>query len=183
MKRLLLLPLLLASLAVHADAGEEPGASLYQVEAALTDQDGRRHGLDVHRGHPVLITLFYASCPAACPLIIDTLRDTEKQLTAAERADLRVLMISVDPENDTPAALQALARQRRIDTARWTLSTADAETVRTIAALLDVQYRKLPDGGYNHSSVVTLLSPTGAILSRSTRLGTADTALVAKLRE
>lgn len=180
MKRLVLLPLLMLSFALPAG---EPAHSIYQLDAALTDQDGRRHGLDVHRGHPVLITMFYASCPAACPLIIDTLRDTEKQLSAGERADLRVLMISVDPDNDTPAALKALATQRRIDTTRWTLATADADTVRTIAALLNIQYRRLPDGNFNHSSVITLLSPAGEIVTSSERLGKADASLVAKFRE
>ncbi len=103
-----------------------PTASIYQLDATLTDQAGRAHGLDMYRGHPVLITMFYASCPAACPLIIDTLRATEKDLTAAQRADLRVLMISIDPERDTVAALRSLAEQRRIDTTRWTLARADS---------------------------------------------------------
>ena len=109
----------------------DPPTSIYQLDAALTDQDGRARGLDVYRGHPVLVTMFYGSCPASCPLIIDTLRATEKDLTPAHRADLRVLMISIDPARDTPEALKALAGQRRIDTSRWTLARTDAATVRT----------------------------------------------------
>jgi protein SCO1/2 len=158
-----------------------PSASIYQLEAALTNQDGQAHGLDVYRGHPVLVAMFYSSCPAACPLIIDTLRATEKSLTPAQLAELRVLMISVDPERDTPAALHALAAQRRIDTSRWTLARADASDVRTIAALLNVQYRKLPNGEFNHSSVITLLSTKGEIVTASFKLGTPDPELLAKL--
>jgi protein SCO1/2 len=131
----------------------------------------------------VLVTLFYGSCPAACPLIIDTLRATEKNLPAAERDSLRVLLISIDPERDTPEALHALAAQRRIDTTRWTLARTDPETVRTIAALLDIQYRKLPSGEFNHSPVITLLSPGGEILATSGQLGGADPALVAAMRK
>jgi len=181
------LSLLLVCTALNTTLGAEPPAqypptSIYQLEAALTDQDGGLHGLDVYRGHPVLITMFYASCPASCPLIIDTLRATEKDLTAAQRADLRVLMISIDPERDTPAALKSLAGTRRIDTTRWTLARTDAASVRTIAALLNLQYRKLPNGEYNHSTVIALLTPQGEIETRSSKLGTADAALLARMR-
>ena len=159
----------------------DPPDSIYHLEAALTDQAGRPQRLDMYRGSPVLVTLFYASCPATCPLIIDTLRATEKQIPEAQRADLRVLMISIDPGRDTPAELKKLAEQRRIDTSRWTLARTDEATVRTIAALLNVQYRELPSGEFNHASIITLLSPEGEIVASSPKLGTPDPELLAKL--
>ena len=174
--------LLLACAAVSAGPQADPPTSIYQLDAALTNQDGKAHGLDVYRGHPVLVTMFYGSCPASCPLIIDTLRATEKQLAPATRAELRVLMISVDPARDTPEALKALAAQRRVDTSRWTLARTDAATVRAIAALLNLQYRQLPDGEFNHSTVIALLSPQGEIEATSSKLGTPDDGLLARLR-
>jgi protein SCO1/2 len=170
------------SLAAHA-AGSDPPLSLYHLDARLTNQAGQSHGLDVYRGHPVLVTMFYGSCQATCPMIIDTLRATERAVPAEQRAGLRVLMISFDPERDTPAALRAIAEERRIDGARWTLAHADADTVRAIAALLNVQYRQLPSGEFNHSTVITLLSPRGEIQATSSALGHADSALLAQLRE
>jgi protein SCO1/2 len=182
MKRLLLASLIvLGAIAATARAGDPP-ASLYHFDAALTNQAGATHGLDVYRGHPVLITMFYASCPATCPLIVDTLRATERELTAQQRAGLRVLMISIDPQRDTPAALRELAETRHIDTKRWTLARADAATVRSIAALLNVQYRQLPGGEFNHSTMIALLSPRGEIEASSSTLGHADPALLVKLR-
>ena len=160
----------------------DPPASLYHLDAALTNQAGESHGLDVYRGHPVLVAMFYSSCPATCPLLIDTLRATERELTAAQRENVRVLLVSIDPERDTPAALSALMESRHIDTARWTLARADAATVRKIAALLNVQYRKLPSGDFNHSTVIALLSPAGELQASSSTLGHADAALLVPLR-
>ncbi|HET9862603.1 MAG TPA: SCO family protein [Steroidobacteraceae bacterium] len=182
--RLVKLLLICLSGAVPALARDgDPPMSIYQLEARLTDQAGRPQGLDLYRGKPVLVTMFYASCPATCPLIIDTLRATERELTAAQRANLRVLMISIDPERDTPAALRELAETRRIDTSRWVLARADAATVRSIAALLDVQYRQLPGVDFNHSTVIALLSPRGEIEARSATLGHADPVLLDRLRK
>jgi protein SCO1 len=168
LRSILIVGLLCTSVVRAAD----PSASLYHLDARLTDQSGRAQGLDVHRGHPVLVTLFYSGCLATCPLIIDTLRSVERELPAAERARLRVLMISIDSEHDTPAALRTLAQTRRIDLERWTLARADSASVRKIAAALGVQYRSLPDGGFNHSTVIALLSPLGEITASTSRLGT-----------
>jgi protein SCO1 len=52
-----------------------------------------------------------------------------------------------------------------------------------LAALLDVQYRQLPDGNYNHSNVISLLSPEGEIVKQSSMLGKADVALIQALAE
>jgi len=160
----------------------DPPQSIYQLDAHLTDQTGQERRLDLHRGSPVLITMFYGSCQATCPLIIDTLRSTERGLSVEQRRRLRVLLISFDPERDTPAALAEIAATRRLDTSRWTLATADASTVRDIAALLDVQYRRLPSGEFSHAAVITVLSPDGVIEARSMKLGTADPALLEHLR-
>lgn len=178
------LSLVLMIFAAAAQARDtDPPASLYHLDARLTSQSGATHGLDVYRGQPVLVTMFYASCPATCPMIVDTLRATERELTPAQRASLRVLMISVDPDRDTPAALRELAETRRIDTSRWTLARGDAATVRRIAALLNLQYRQLPSGEFSHATVIALLSPRGELQASSATLGHADPALLAKLRE
>ena len=170
--------------ALSASAGDDyPPQSLYHLDATFIDQGGQKRGLDLYRGHPVLVTMFYGSCQATCPLIIDTLRVTERALPAEKRAGLRVLMISFDPQRDTPAALRAIAEERHIDGTRWTLAHADASTVRTIAALLNIQYRQLPSGEFNHSTVITLLSPVGEIEATSSALGHADPGLIAQLRE
>jgi protein SCO1/2 len=91
-------------------------------------------------------------------------------------------MISFDSARDTVPALQALAKERRIDTTRWTLARADERTVRNVAALLNVQYRELPSGEFNHSTMIALLSATGEVETSSSKLGVADPALVEALR-
>jgi protein SCO1/2 len=45
-----------------------------------------------------------------------------------------------------------------------------------------VQYRKLPSGEFNHSTVITLLSAQGEIAARTSELGHADPAILQKLR-
>jgi protein SCO1/2 len=181
MRTFLLVLLLTLAPCAGATPGDPPH-SIYNLDAKLVDQSGTVRGLDMHRGYPVLVTMFYGSCPMACPLLIDTLRAFERSLTPAERASIRVLLISIDPEHDTTESLKALATARRIDLSRWTLVHTDDATVRKIAAVLNIQYRRLPDGNYNHASVISLLTPRGEIAAQSSVLAKADEQLAAALR-
>ena len=179
MKRMLVIALLLLSGHAFADSSY-PSTSIYQLSAALTNQAGTEHGLDIYKGHPVLVTMFYGSCAHTCPLLIETLRAVER--AAPDAKNLRVLMVSIDPDRDTVAALGKISKERRIDTSRWTLARTDAQTVRKIAAVLNIQYKQSPDGELNHSSVISVLSSDGAVLKQSSTLGKADEELIGALR-
>jgi protein SCO1/2 len=182
MRVLLSCSLLLMSRILCAGSPEGASApSLYDLHERLTNQDGAAVGLDVHRGNKVLVSMFYGSCPATCPLIIDTLRAVERGLDSSQRSGLRVLLISFDPQRDTAEALRQLAITRHIDTRRWTLARADDAAVRRIAAALEIQYRRLPDGQISHANVITALGPDGKILARSIELGHADESLLRAL--
>jgi protein SCO1/2 len=172
MRRLLvlLITVLLASAAVAATA-PLPGDSVLRVPATFTDQDGKAFTLAQRRGGVQLVTMFYSSCPYACPLIIDTGKGIDHALTPAERAKLRVLLLSLDPARDTPAKLGTVVAKRKIDTARWTLGTTDANGVRQTAAVLGIRYRQLANGEFNHSSVMILLDRDGRILARTEKIG------------
>jgi protein SCO1 len=159
-----------------------PSDSLYQLATPLVTQDGKPARLDLYRGHPTLITMFYGSCPHVCPTLIAALRRMERMLSPAERGRLRVLLISIDPERDTPEALRELAMRHSADLSRWTFARTSAPEVRKLAAALGIQYRKLPDGEFNHATVITLLDPDGRSLARSSAITRPDDDFLQTLR-
>jgi protein SCO1/2 len=159
-------------------AGALPGASLYRIAANLTDQQGRPFTLAARRGHPVLVSMFYNSCQFVCPMLIDTVRMTEAGLSAQERARLSSLLITFDPARDDVKALAAVAAQRGLDPATWTLARTDPASVRKIAAALDIQYRQLSDGEYNHTTVIVLLDRDGNVAGRTKKMGAVDPAFL-----
>jgi protein SCO1/2 len=172
-----------ASASASEDAVVAPGSdrSIYALSMALTDQDERKVGLDVFRGKPVFVGMFYGSCPSACPVLISTIRRAMSELGASDGSDVRVLLVSFDPEHDTPQALRAIFAERGLDP-RWKLAAAPDDQVRDLAALLGIQYRKLPDGSYNHTSSVVLLDRTGAIDTRIDDTGQPIELLVERAR-
>ncbi len=171
-------------LALTAVAGEAPAPpdSVYQLGAALATQSGGTAGLDLYRGHPVMISMFYGSCPAACPMLITGMQTYESHLDPAARGRLRVLLVSFDAARDTAPQLAGLARLHRADPQRWMFASAGESDARKIAALLGISYRRQPDGGFDHSLLITLLDRQGRVLSSTSKI-VGDDAFQASLRQ
>ena len=159
-----------------------PGDSLYQLDLPLTDQTGATFPFVTLRGRLQLVSMFYTSCRYVCPLIIDTLKKTEATLSDAQRAQLGVVVVSFDPARDDVAALSVVAEKRHLDAARWHLVRADESHVRLLAAALDIQYRRLDDGEFNHASRVILLDRDGRRIASTGKLGEVDPVFIAALK-
>ncbi len=78
------------------------------AEFALVDHDGRPVSLQSYRGAPVLLFFGYTHCPDVCPLTLDRLTRALKAAGGRTR-DVRILLVTLDPARDTPAALKAYA--------------------------------------------------------------------------
>lgn len=151
-----------------------PSSSIYQLAVPLTNQDGKTSSLIDRRGEPLLISMFYTGCQFVCPRIVDALKKTEESLTPAERSHVPVLMVSFDPARDDVAALKAIVEERNLSTPQWTLARTDDRNVRKLAATLGIQYRALPSGDFNHTSVLILLDAEGRVMGKTSTIGEAD---------
>ena len=160
-----------------------PPNSIYHLQVPLTDQNGRIFAIDDFRGKAVLISMFYSSCQFVCPRIVESLKRTEAGLPAELRKRVPVLMVSFDAARDNSAALKEMANERHLDESIWTLAHTDPRNTRKLAALLGVQYRELPSGDFNHTSVLILLDADGRIVGNTFVLGEADPAFLKLVRK
>jgi protein SCO1 len=165
-----------------AERAALPGNSVYQLPVALADQEGRSFRLEERRGRPLLVSMFYTSCQFVCPMLIDSIRDAEKQLAPAERERLCVLLVTFDPDHDTVAVLKRTADERGLDPGHWSLARTDPATVRKLASVLGIQYRALANGDFNHTTAILLLDAQGRVVARSSQLGHAQPGFVNQIR-
>ena len=91
-----------------AVASLESGTVLPQprtlAEFRLTDTRGADTSPRELRGHPTLVFFGFTHCPDVCPTTLALLTGVQKQLAPQDEkmAGLKVALISVDPERDTP---------------------------------------------------------------------------------
>ena len=159
------------------------GDSVYQLNANMTDQNGRDFKLNERRGQPVIVSMFYNSCTFVCPMLIDTMRLTEQSLSPDERAQLKLLLITFDPQRDQVKDLKSIAEKRELNPDHWTLARTDASSTRKIAAMLGIQYRLLADGDYNHTTILILLDREGKPVARTKKMGTLDPDFIQKVKQ
>lgn len=161
-----------------------PGDSIYQLPLPLTDSQGQTRDWRALRGKPRLVAMFYTSCQYICPLIVESGKAVERQLTATQQQRLGVVLISMDPARDDPAALRKVIDQRKLDARRWTLASPRLDDVRAVAGVLGIRYRQLADGGFNHSSALILVDAEGRIVARTEKIGSQpDPEFVAVVRK
>lgn len=175
MKRFLLSIGLLAALSPVR--GEEPAAccaaieetaplsarSLYQLDASFTNDRGEAVSLAEFCGRPVVLTMFFASCGYACPLLVGDMTRIREMLPAEVRDEAALVLVSFDTERDTPDALAKYRNERDLD-AQWHFLHGDADAVSELAALLGVKYRKEANGMFSHSNLITVLNREGEIV-------------------
>ncbi len=129
-------------------------------DITLTDETGQPFALSELRGQWVLLTFGYTTCPDVCPTTLARLRQARGQLGPAGSA-VRVVLVSVDPERDTPAVLREYVAHFGAD---FKGLTGTPEQVAAAAAAWGVTYEKRPvesAAGYlmNHSAFVYLIDP------------------------
>jgi protein SCO1/2 len=138
------------------------------ADFTLTDQAGKARAFSSLRGEPVLVFFGFTHCANVCPLTMARL----KALHGADGGKLkaaRVVMISVDGERDTPAAMKAYLEPLSRD---FIGLTGDPKATATIAAGFAAVFFKEPagkDGGYNvmHSTQVFAVDKAGRLGRRS----------------
>jgi protein SCO1 len=130
---------------------------------ALTSQDGARVTLAEFRGKVVAVAFIYTSCPDVCPLLTAKMAQVQDELGSDFGSKVAFVSISVDPENDTPEALQAYAEAHGADLAGWTFLTGAPAAVREAARRYGVAVSTAADGRVDHTLLTTLVDRRGAM--------------------
>ncbi len=95
----------------------------------LTNQDAQPFELASLRGKVVLVFFGYTMCPDACPTTLSKLSAAYARLTEEERARVKALYISVDPERDTPKVMKEHLTYFGVDAVGLTGSPEDTAKV------------------------------------------------------
>lgn len=107
----------------------EPRAQAPQIR--LRDVDGDPVDLHAMAGKPVFLSFVYSQCPDTCPLTMQTFRQMREELGAAAD-DVQILLVSADPEGDTPEHVRQFLAQYDMSDVPYVVGTqAELEPIWT----------------------------------------------------
>ena len=93
---------------------------------------------------PIILTMAYTACDRSCPMTFRLLADLELRLKAAgQRASF--LIISLDPDHDTPAELARFRRESHLEHSQWHFLRASTADTTAIAKLLGIDRSPMDD--------------------------------------
>jgi protein SCO1/2 len=106
-------------------------------DVALRDVSGSEVRLAAALGHegPILLQFIFTTCPTICPVMSATFTTAQEKF-GAELERVRMISISIDPEQDTPARLGDYARKFRARR-QWLFLTGDTESVVAVQKAFD----------------------------------------------
>ncbi len=163
--------------------GKFSDKSIYTLGATWTADVGKDVKLDALRGRPQVMALFFTSCQHSCPLIVKDLKAIEKALPANVRGGVDFLLVSIDPERDTPEALRAFREKYDLPIEHWSLLRGKSDDVKALADLLGFRYFPGSNLQFAHSLLITVLNPAGEIVYQQSGIGNErDDATAAILR-
>lgn len=137
--------------------------SIYQLEANWTNDTGHSVTLAELRGRPVVLTMFFANCEYACPILVNDMQRIRQSLPEAVRAQTQFVLVSFDESRDTPEALRAYRERANLDSS-WVLLRGGASDVQELAMLLGVKFQRDARGQFAHSNLITVLNAAGEIV-------------------
>lgn len=144
----------------------------YGQTLELPDHAGKPRRLEDFRGKAVVLFFGFTHCPDICPTTLADIALAVKSLGAdAER--VQVLMVSVDPERDTP---ESLAKYVTAFDPRFLALRGDLPATRKVAAEFKIYFEKAKTGDtytVNHSAQSYVIDPQGRLrlLVRHERIG------------
>jgi protein SCO1 len=126
------------ALAEPDEAAREERARTYFTDTVLVDQDGRevRFYTDVLKGRTVCLSFQFTECKEACPLIMAKLVRVRRDLGEAFGKEVHFVVLSVDPDHDTPEAFRKFAKVHGAEGPGWTFLTGPRASLATVLGKL-----------------------------------------------
>jgi len=151
------------------DIGERGGfevrnASDCLPDITLVDQNGHNVSLASLKGKPVLFDFIYTTCPGPCLVLTSRMKQIADRLGSKLGTEARIVSITVDPEHDHPAQLNAYAKAQGADVNGWLFLTGTPKQIDDVMAHFDLIRQHEADGTVDHVLEFFLVDGKGRAL-------------------
>ncbi len=162
---------------------EIPELSVYNLPSTWTTQDNEQIELKELRGKVVVMVMIYTSCKAACPRLVADMRNIERRVAENDLKNVQFIMVSIDPETDTPQRLKEFSIENIMEDDHWMFLRGTPEDTREFAAVLAVSYKKITPIDFSHSNIISVFDPEGVMVHQQEGLGVDNEETITAINE
>jgi protein SCO1/2 len=157
--------------------------SIYNLPSKWTNQNGQNIEMKDLRGKVIVMVMIYTSCKAACPRLVADMRNIESRLPENIKGNVKLVMVSIDPEVDTPKRLKAFSIENMMEGDQWLFLRSTEENTREFAAVLAVNYKKISPLDFSHSNIISVFNAEGELAYQQEGLGVNSDETIQKITE
>lgn len=157
--------------------------SIFNLTSKWKTQDNKTIEIKDFKGKVTVMVMIYTSCKAACPRLVADMRDIESKMPKDKLSDLNFVLVSIDPEVDTPERLKTFAKANFMDAPHWTFLQGTKTTVQEFANVLSVKYKQIAPMDFSHSNIISVFDKKGILIHQQEGLGVNNKETVDKIIE
>ncbi|MEE9407441.1 MAG: SCO family protein [Polaribacter sp.] len=158
-------------------------ASIFNLTSKWNTQESKEIVLEELKGKTLVMVMVYTTCKAACPRLTADMRNIEAKIPTELKKDVNYVLVSIDPENDTPKRLKEFANENYLDSKYWTLLQGTEDGVREFANVLAVKYKQISPLDFSHSNIISVFNPHGELVHQQQGLGIDNKETITKIIE
>lgn len=157
--------------------------SIFNLTTKWNTEEGMTIQLKELKGKTLVMVMIYTTCKAACPRLVADMRNIEKQVSEKNLENVQYVLVSIDPETDTPKRLKTFAIENYMDDDKWTFLQGTVSSVREFANVLAVKYKEISPIDFSHSNIISVFNPEGELVHQQEGLGVDNKETVSKIIE
>lgn len=148
-----------------------PELSIYNLPSTWTTQDNQQIQLEEMRGKVLVMVMIYTSCKTACPRLIADMRTIESKIEKKDLDRMKFIIVSIDPETDTPARLKEFSKLYDMEEDHWVFLRGTPEDTREFANVLSMSYKQISPMDFAHSNIISVFDEEGVLGYQKEGLG------------
>ena len=154
-----------------AAADDISDLSIFNLTSTWTNQNGQDMQFEDLKGEVFVAVMIYTSCKAACPRLVADMRNIEERLSKKTKEHVKMVLVSIDPNTDTPERLKEFAEENVMDKEPWLFLRSSEDNTREFAAVVAVNYKKISPIDFSHSNIITVFNDKGEMVFQQEGLG------------
>ena len=157
--------------------------SIFQLPSTWKTQNNETVEFKDFQGEVLVVVMIYTSCKAACPRLVADMRSIEAKVKPNANQPVKYILVSIDPETDTPEKLKAFAIENQMDSEQWVFLQGSDESTREFANILAVKYKEITPLDFSHSNIISVFNQKGVLVHQQEGLGVDNKTTVDKIIE
>jgi len=154
--------------------------SIFNLTSKWNTQNNKTIELKELKGDVLVMVMIYTTCKAACPRLVADMRSIHEKVNNDK---VKYVLVSIDPETDTPERLKEFAIENQMDNDQWIFIQGTVDDVREFSNVLAVKYKQISPMDFSHSNIISVFDEDGVLHHQQEGLGVDNKETVSKIIE